>query len=68
MAKGPESVSRMNTINSLNENNFNRTLVGGSIPRILILIPMEFRMVGNIAMLCMEWTIQQQKTTGLRTH
>lgn len=32
MTKGPESVSRMNTINSFNENNFNRTLVGVSDP------------------------------------
>ena len=32
MAKGPDSVSRMNTINSFNENNFNRTLVGVSDP------------------------------------
>ena len=32
IAKGPDSVSRMNTINSFNENNFNRTLVGVSDP------------------------------------
>ena len=31
-AKGPDSVSRMNTINSYNENNFNRTLVGVADP------------------------------------
>ncbi|MBF15108.1 MAG: hypothetical protein CMA97_06310 [Euryarchaeota archaeon] len=31
-AKGSDSVSRMNTINSYNENNFNRTLVGVSDP------------------------------------
>jgi hypothetical protein len=31
-AKGPESVSRMNMINTYNENNFNRTLVGVADP------------------------------------
>ncbi len=32
MAKGPDSVNRMNTINTFNENNFNQTLVGVSDP------------------------------------
>ena len=31
-AKGPDSVNRMNTINTFNENNFNQTLVGVSDP------------------------------------
>ena len=36
MAKGPDSVNRMNTINTFNENNFNQTLVGVSDPTHLI--------------------------------
>ena len=68
MAKGPDSVNRMNTINTFNENNFNQTLVGVSDPTHLIQIRMEFRMDGNIAMPCMAWTILPQSITGLQTH
>ena len=68
MAKGPESVSRMNTINSFNENNFNRTLVGVSDPTHPDSDSDGIPDGWDIAMLCMEWTIRQQKTTGQRTH